>query len=79
MSNLGYRKCFIPTQSCLLLYHVNYNWTTDLFEAVTEAEPLFLQQYLKATYGSVVRVQHNQGQGGQLRSSVPAVTAMNHH
>lgn len=62
MSHFGYRTHFIPSQSCLLLYHVNYNWTTDLLEAVTEAEPLFLQQYLKASYGSVVRVQHYQGQ-----------------
>jgi len=70
-------KHFIPLQSCLLT--LLSCKLTDLLEAMSKAEPLFLHQYLKASYGSVVRVQHYQGQRGQLSSSVPAVTAMNHH
>lgn len=48
-------------------------------EAVTEAQPLLLEQHLKAANGSVVTVQHEHGQGGELARSVPTVATVHHH
>lgn len=48
-------------------------------EAVTEAQPLLLEQDFKAANGSVVTVQHQHGQGGELARSVPTIAAVHHH
>lgn len=48
-------------------------------EAVTKAQPLFLEQNLKTTNGAVIAVQHEHGQGGELAGPVPAVAAVHHH
>ena len=48
-------------------------------EAVTKAQPLFLQQHFEAADGAVVTVQHEHGQGGELGCAVPAVAAVDHH
>ena len=39
---------------------------TNLCKLVSEADPLFLDQYFKATDRPVVRIQHQQRQGRQL-------------
>lgn len=46
---------------------------------VSKAYPLFLHQNFKAFNGSVVAVQHEHGQGGELSRAVPAVAAVNQH
>lgn len=48
-------------------------------EAVTKAQPFFLQQHLKSTNGAVITVQHDHGQGGELACPVPAIAAVHHH
>ena len=46
-------------------------------EFVSEGDPFALNQNLKAFDRSIVRIEHQFGQGGDLRRSVPAVGAMN--
>lgn len=48
-------------------------------EAVTKAQPLFLEQNLKTTNGAVIAVQHEHGQGGELARPVPAIAAVHHN
>lgn len=46
---------------------------------VSKAYPLLLHQDFEALNGSVVAVQHEHGQGGELGRAVPAVAAVNQH
>lgn len=48
-------------------------------EAVTEAQPLLLEQHLETADGAVVSVQHEHGQGRELARAVPTVAAVHHH
>lgn len=46
---------------------------------VSKAYPLLLHQDFKAFHGSVVAVEHEHGQRGELSRAVPAVAAVNQH
>ena len=46
-------------------------------EFVSEGDPFALNQNLKTLDRSIIRIEHQFGQGGDLRRSVPAVGAMN--
>lgn len=63
--------------------HVTESFGNERFayqlEAVTKAQPFFLQQHLKSTNGAVIPVQHEHGQGGELARPVPAIAAVHHH
>lgn len=50
-----------------------------LLEAMSETQPLFLNQNFKAPNGAVVPVQHEHGQRGELSRAVPAVATVHHY
>lgn len=52
---------------------------THQLESVAKAQPLLLHKHFKAPDGSVVAIQHEQGQGGELGCPVPAIAAVHNH
>lgn len=52
---------------------------THQLKSVAEAQPLLLHKHFEAPDGSVVAIQHEQGERGELGCPVPAITAVDNH